>query len=111
MFRPPILQRPPMEPLPSIDMAQTYYGEVWLRYPLGEPFVAMHIGLTFRATAELYGLANEINCRSVQRLDKRQAPSVSEAKRLYALLQRWFRSLPSVLTARCIALPKQLELQ
>lgn len=111
MFKPAHLKRPPEEPLPTEELAKTYYGEVWLRYPLEKHAFPMHHGANFKATCELYVLANEITCRSFTQANGQRSLPAAEAQRLRHRLAEWYRRLPLPLTPKRIVFPMQLKLQ
>jgi hypothetical protein len=43
-MKPPAVQHPPESPLPDRQDAVSYFGEIWLKYPLSEDLVRSMLG-------------------------------------------------------------------
>jgi hypothetical protein len=43
-MKPPAVQHPPKSPLPDRQDAVSYFGEIWLKYPLSEDLVRSMLG-------------------------------------------------------------------
>ncbi|KAI2625433.1 hypothetical protein GGS26DRAFT_600127 [Hypomontagnella submonticulosa] len=109
-FQPPLIKHPPTRPLPGLDDAAAYYGEIWVKYPLGRNPVPIFNGLGFRAISQFRVIMNEITALSYTQPRAFNRMSLDTAVRFRSKLQDWYESLPEPLCARNAALPSHLKI-
>ncbi|KAI0161186.1 hypothetical protein GGR52DRAFT_164583 [Hypoxylon sp. FL1284] len=109
-FQPPILKDPPARPLPEVDDAAEYYGEIWVKYPLGRQPIPMLNGLVFRAVSGFRVIMNEITISSFASPKSFSRMSLDTAIGYRSRLLAWYGNLPEPLRARNIALPSHLKI-
>ena len=97
-------------PLPDPRKDPSWYGEVWLRYPLNQTPLPSYYGFAFKAQAELRVILNYMAC---QLFDNRKAKqqTLHQALLFKSKLEHWFRHLPDVLSPEKIVFPSQLVIQ
>lgn len=109
-FRPPLFNRPPAS-LPDPKHEPGWYGEIWLKYPLGRTLFPSSSGDVFKARAEFAIIQNE----AAQRLFAGSTPapqlSAAEVAVFYFRFKGWYDSLPEALSPRRAVLPAHLKLQ
>jgi hypothetical protein len=98
-------------PLPDQANSSTYYGEIWVQYPLGQIALPTNYGNAFKANAELMIIMNDIACHFVDHPTPGYRMSPEETVKIYSRLKSWYDGLPEPLTASKIVLPRQLKLQ
>ncbi|EFY95734.2 Zn(2)-Cys(6) zinc finger domain protein [Metarhizium robertsii] len=108
-FRPPLFNRPPAS-LPDPKHEPEWYGEIWLKYPLGRSLFPSSSGDVFKARAEFAVIQNE----AAQRLFAGSTPapqlSAAEVAVFYFRFKGWYDSLPEALSPRRAVLPSHLKL-
>lgn len=110
----PVLQKPPEEPLPDPTYHPSWYGEVWVRYPMAPEAVPVQLGQVLRARHIFRITMNEF-CRAAYGASAAAAAplavTLDKADDLHAQLMRWYNELPPSLLPRAIVLPGHLQLQ
>lgn len=110
--RPPLLENPPLFPLPNADESGLYFGELCLEYPLAQLPVAMHHANTFRANAQLRVIMNSM-AKDWFGGDVVMVCGIQHGyqKAVYyrALLQDWYHNLPVEVSSQQIGLPSVLK--
>ncbi|KAI1382785.1 uncharacterized protein F4822DRAFT_96676 [Hypoxylon trugodes] len=109
-FQPPILNNPPARPLPDLDDAPAYYGEIEVKYPLGRTAIAISNGLVFRAVSEFRVIMNEVTRLSFVQPRTFNRMPLDAAIRLKSRLLAWYEGLPEPLKARNIAMPSHIKM-
>lgn len=111
LFKQPLFKEPPSQPLPPHELAGAYFGEVWLKYPQSDKPWLVHHGSLFKAWAELYLIANAINCHKWFDAPGSEKPIKNDSASFQAKLSDWYRKLPWPLQAKNICFPAQLQIQ
>ncbi|ROT39598.1 hypothetical protein SODALDRAFT_349782 [Sodiomyces alkalinus F11] len=106
-LRQPYLDTAPRDPLPEGDEAKRFYGEIHVKYPLGQGLVPLYLGPTCVANAEIRLIMNEI-ARAVFTSCGNACLTVDQAVEFHAQLTDWYDRLPEPLTAHHIVLPTHL---
>ncbi|KAI0142576.1 hypothetical protein F4776DRAFT_612622 [Hypoxylon sp. NC0597] len=109
-FQPPIMKEPPTRPLPDLDEASEYFGEIWVKYPLGREPIPIHNGLVFRAICQLRVIMNEITILSFDHPRSFNRMPLNSAIEFRSRLLAWYEDLPEPLHARNAAIPSHLKL-
>ncbi|OTA65317.1 hypothetical protein K449DRAFT_421005 [Hypoxylon sp. EC38] len=109
-FQPPIIKEPPTRPLPDIDDVSTYFGEIWVKYPLGREPTPIYNGFVFRAICQLRVIMNEITILSFDHPRCFNRMSLGAAIEFRSRLLAWYENLPEPLKARNAAMPSHLKL-
>ena len=104
----PLLVTPPPFLLPDPIEDPSWYGELWLQYPLGAQRIPSHFGQMLRARSQFRVIMNEA-CQA--RFSDSSDIDWKKATVLLAELHSWFAQLPESLQARYIVLPSHLQLQ
>ncbi|KAI0837274.1 hypothetical protein F5Y06DRAFT_287886 [Hypoxylon sp. FL0890] len=109
-FQPPIIKEPPTRPLPDLNDVSAYFGEIWVKYPLGQEPIRIYNGLLFRAICEFRVIMNEITILSFDHPRNFHRMSLSDAIRFRSRLLAWYENLPEPLQAQHAAIPSHLKL-
>ncbi|KAI1449337.1 hypothetical protein F5Y02DRAFT_413848 [Annulohypoxylon stygium] len=109
-FQPPIIEDPPNRPLPDADEEPSYYGEILVKYPLGQEPVRIHNGSVFRAISQFRILLNEITKSSFGSSRAYRPVPFEAAMQFRSRLLTWYEDLPEPLQARHIVLPCHLKI-
>ncbi|KAI0381668.1 hypothetical protein F5Y04DRAFT_288489 [Hypomontagnella monticulosa] len=109
-FQPPLVKDPPTRPLPNLDDAAAYYGEIWVKYPLGHDPVPIFNGLGFRAISQFRVIMNEITALSYTEPRNFNRMSLNTAIEFRSRLIHWYEGLPEPLRAHNAVLPSHLKI-
>lgn len=109
-FKAPLISDPPLSPLPDPSRYPDWYGELWVRYPLGPPRSPTYHGLVVKARADLLSICVEFASVAFRNPERREQLSVRQILGFYTRLTDWRDKLPEPLTPRKIVLPNQLKL-
>ncbi|KAE8837915.1 hypothetical protein PTNB73_04077 [Pyrenophora teres f. teres] len=110
LMKPPLSRTPPQDGLPNYEQAQAFFGEIWVKYPLVEHLIPIHLGKTFLALIRLRYIMNEITGKALPEKDGHAEIDLQEACRYNSMLMQWYRELPEPLQPRNIAMPTHLLL-
>lgn len=105
---PPLLRKPPDQPLPDPSENVGWYGEIWVRYPANQNLSPSHFGHMFKARSHFRVLMNEA-CHIAY--TKGSKMTLEQASGLYSRLRSWYDGLPRPLQPKTIVLPGHLQLQ
>ncbi|KAK5658865.1 hypothetical protein OQA88_1679 [Cercophora sp. LCS_1] len=108
-FREPLIHGPPDTPLPDVAIDPTWYGEMWVRYPLNNAPTPTSFGQVVRATMELRHLTGKISRAFFSSASSEEA-SQGQILGFRSQLETWFKGLPEPLTSRKIHLPSHLRI-
>ncbi|KAF4445510.1 hypothetical protein F53441_10763 [Fusarium austroafricanum] len=108
----PLLQSPPINPLPNPDHDPDWFGEIWLKYPSSSTLVPLRNGLVFKAKMEFSNILNEAMVEfhkdsSSEYLRQNGAVKIVEVTKK---LDAWYRTLPEPLAPSNIVSPSQLKI-
>ncbi|KAM0250860.1 hypothetical protein ACHAP5_002079 [Fusarium lateritium] len=103
----PLIKKPPIWPLPNPLEDPSWYGEVWVKYPLDHGLSASCVGEVFRARSLFRIIMNEF-CDAAYSEDS--AVDIDLAYQLRRRLKEWYSNLREPLTAKRIVLPGQLQI-
>lgn len=110
-FKPPLIDHPPQMLLPD-PKSQSWYCEVWIKYPLNTILVSSRFEPTFIAHAQFRIISNDMSRRLFgERESPAETLSFIEALTFYSRFKDWFTNLPESLTSKHIVFPAQLKLQ
>ncbi|KAI0845263.1 hypothetical protein F5Y00DRAFT_265794 [Daldinia vernicosa] len=109
-FQPPLVKDPPNRPLPDIDDASAFYGEIWVKYPLGRDLVPILNGLVFRTVSQFRVIMNEITALSFSHARNFNRMSLNAAVEFRARLSTWYENLPKPLQAQDAVMPSHLKI-
>ncbi|KAI0884524.1 uncharacterized protein GGS22DRAFT_188736 [Annulohypoxylon maeteangense] len=109
-FKLPIIIDPPNRPLPDADEEPAYYGEILVKYPLGQEPIRVHYGSMFKAVSQFRIILNEITKASFSFSRTYSPISLEAAIRFRSRLLTWYEDLPEPLQARHIVLPCHLKI-
>jgi hypothetical protein len=87
-----------------------WYGELWIKYPLGQSRLPTYHGLVFKAQADFWTIITEFLLLTFSRPRSIARLSLAQIFGFYNRLQAWLHNLPEPLTPRKIVLPHQLKL-
>ena len=104
----PLLSEPPDWQLPDPSKNASWYGEIWVRYPISTHLIPLHFGQVFKARSSFRVIMNEA-CQAAYSKDSDISPQ--QANEFLSRLKDWFKSLPGTLSPKSIALPGHLQLQ
>ncbi|KAI0887566.1 uncharacterized protein GGS22DRAFT_186400 [Annulohypoxylon maeteangense] len=106
---PPLLASAPAYPLPDPMVDPKWFGEVWIRYPLGQDIYPTHLGCTMKANFELRKLMNEM---ASQIFEDNGSPHITVEKALEckSMLDNWFSNLPEPLIPTKVVLPDHIKI-
>ncbi|KAI1084060.1 hypothetical protein F5B20DRAFT_364446 [Whalleya microplaca] len=108
-FQPPIIKDPPQIPLPGLEDADTYCGEIFVLYPLSREPLPIRNGITFRVISNFRVIMNDINKALHGSPKSTSGMSLDAALGFRSRLRVWYEDLPEALVARNIALPSHLK--
>ncbi|KFG80621.1 putative zinc finger protein [Metarhizium anisopliae] len=108
-FRPPLFNRPPAI-LPDPKHEPEWYGEIWLKYPLGRTLFPSSSGDVFKARAEFAVIQNEAARRLFAGSTPAPQLSAAEVAVFYFRFKGWYDGLPEALSPRRAVLPSHLKL-
>jgi hypothetical protein len=106
--RPPILAKHPE--LPLLD-EPSEYGEIWIKYPLVETPVRLHLGLYFDYLMELRKIITELACLVYSPHRSEALIQLPTAWEYYRKLRNWFDRLSGQFGHRSLVLPIHFQLQ
>lgn len=109
LFKAPLLNTPPKEPLPDPSTSSNWYGEICIRYPRSNQILPVNFGATFRAVSKFRTIMNEVALHTFG--TDAQELSLSHALDYRKQLATWYDELPDQLSAKRIVLPCQLKMQ
>ncbi|KAM0542279.1 hypothetical protein ACHAPJ_012887 [Fusarium lateritium] len=106
----PLIKEPPEAPLPDIIADPSWYGEIWVRYPLSDTPLPTHFGHVVKATMDLRSLMHEIASAlfKEKKLDDNPSPEAVDGFR--SKLDNWFNQLPEVLNSKNLIFPMHLRI-
>ncbi|KAF5669948.1 NirA-like nitrate assimilation regulatory protein [Fusarium heterosporum] len=107
LMQPPLIKKHPRWTLPNPSEDPSWYGEVWVRYPLNHGLSPCYIGEVLRAKSQFRVITNEF-CEAAY--SKNSKMDVSLAYHFYEKLEQWCDSLPGPLTPKRIVLPGQFHI-
>ncbi|KAA8611295.1 Zn(2)-C6 fungal-type DNA-binding domain protein [Pyrenophora tritici-repentis] len=110
LMKPPLSRFPPQDGLPNYEHAQDFFGEIWVKYPLVEHLIPIHLGQTFLALIRLRCIMNDVASKALPEEDGQDEIDLQQASRYNSMLMQWFRELPEPLQPRNIAMPSHLLL-
>jgi hypothetical protein len=110
-FRAPQVLRPPESPLPAPSENSRWYGEFWLKYPLGTTLYPSNSGNVFKARAEFAVIMNDAAQRLFGESSQSSGLSTVQVSEFYPRLKSWYHGLPEALSPRRAVLPSHLKLQ
>ena len=108
--RQPLVKEPPQSPLPDPAAYPQWYGELWVKYPLGKSPLPTHHALLFKAKADLWTVVNDFSVQFFRDSDSLRRLSHDQVCTYYNKLVSWYERLPDPLTPRKITLPNQIKL-
>ncbi|RBA17838.1 hypothetical protein FPRO05_10856 [Fusarium proliferatum] len=103
----PLIKEPPRWPLPDPSEDPSWYGEIWVKYPLNHGLSSMCLGEVVHARSRFRIIMNEFCDAAYSEGSK---VGVNLAYQFRGRLEEWFESLPASLSPRRIVLPGQLQL-
>jgi len=104
----PLIKEPPKWPLPDPSEDPSWYGEIWVKYPLNHGLSPMYLGEVIHARSQFRIIMNEFCDAAYSEGSK---VGVNLAYQFRERLEEWYENLPTSLTPRRIVLPGQLQLQ
>ncbi|OTA95752.1 hypothetical protein M434DRAFT_393609 [Hypoxylon sp. CO27-5] len=107
--RRPYVKDPPAYPLPDPLLDPGFYGEVWIRYPLGQRLYPTNLGCIIKSNFELRKLMNDMAAELFED-DKPCHMSVEKALECKSRLDAWFVGLPDPLTPTKVVLPDHIKI-
>lgn len=105
---PPLLRKPPEQPLPDPSENAEWYGEIWVNYPANQNLSPSYFGHMFKARSQFRVIMNEA-CHIAY--TKGSKMTLEQADGLYSRLRTWYKGLPGPLQPKTIVLPGHLQLQ
>ncbi|PVH97901.1 hypothetical protein DM02DRAFT_630684 [Periconia macrospinosa] len=106
MYTPLLTQKPEWD-LPDPLKEPDWYGEIWLKYPLGDQLVPMHFGQVIHAKSKFRVIMNDV-CQAAYMKDS--TITLSKANAFLSILEDWYNNLPEALLPKFIVLPGHLQL-
>ncbi|KAI3580111.1 hypothetical protein IWW34DRAFT_620935 [Fusarium oxysporum f. sp. albedinis] len=103
----PLIKEPPKWPLPDPSEDPSWYGEIWVKYPLNHGLSPMYLGEVIHARSQFRIIMNEFCDAAYSEGSK---VGVNLAYQFRERLEEWYENLPALLTPRRIVLPGQLQL-
>ncbi|KAJ4244801.1 hypothetical protein NW762_014379 [Fusarium torreyae] len=103
----PLIKKPPNWPLPDPSEDPSWYGEVWVKYPLNHGLSPSYFGQVIRARSRFRIIMNEF-CEAAY--SENSKIDLNQAYEFRQRLRGWYDSLPEPLTPKRIALPGHLQL-
>ncbi|KAF1945718.1 hypothetical protein EJ02DRAFT_396085 [Clathrospora elynae] len=110
LMKPPLARRPPDDTLPDFQHAASFFGEIWVKYPLAQHLVPIHLGQTYLALIRLRIIMNDIAGKALPADNGRSSLGLDQAVRYHTMLFTWFTALPEPLQPHNAAMPNQLLL-
>ncbi|KAK4180196.1 hypothetical protein QBC36DRAFT_384517 [Triangularia setosa] len=111
LFEKPLIEKPPEVPLPAVTEDPSWYGEVWLKYPLEGILYPSHYAEFHKAKTEFRIILNDISgAFHGEPGQNRPPPAESKIAELYWRLQAWYAALPRSLSPRTIVFTTQMKL-
>jgi len=110
-FKEPWLKKPPAFDLPDSTADPSFYGEIWIRYPLDRTKYPKYFGHTFMASIQLRVILNELAAELFTAGQTKKFLSLEEAYAFEFKCKSWFEALPAVISAASVVLPNQLKVQ
>lgn len=107
--KPPFIRDPPDYPLPDPALDSRWYGEIWIRYPLGQRVFPSNLGYTIRANFQLRRLMNDMGAEIFE-VDRPPRSSVAQVLDCKARLDSWFTHLPEPLMPTRVVLPDHIKI-
>ena len=98
--------------LPDPSHHAQWYGQIWIRYPLGQQLISLHFGHTFAASASYWTIVNDITRVALDATDGNGGllhMSQVEVNRFYSRLTKWFDNLPAIMHPNNVAAPYHLN--
>ncbi|KAI1758691.1 hypothetical protein GGR53DRAFT_215836 [Hypoxylon sp. FL1150] len=113
--RPPFIRDPPDHALPDPAQDPRWYGETWIRYPLGQAVYPTNLGHVIRANFELRILMNAMASElfAAADVDADAGPprsTVAQVLDCKARLDSWFTRLPEPLMPTKVVLPDHIKI-
>lgn len=109
-FRPPLMEYPPGQRLPSMEADGEWYGETWVLYHGDQNPTPLHIGHYMLAEAKLYTIINDLGFLCFGGSTQKLLTS-SEIMSIKEDLDVWKENLPGVLQPRMLVFPLHFSLQ
>ncbi|KAG9495310.1 hypothetical protein J7337_013548 [Fusarium musae] len=103
----PLIKKPPKWPLPDPSEDPSWYGEIWVKYPLNHGLSSMCFAKVIHARSRFRIIMNDYCDAAYSEGSK---VGVSLAYQFRERLEEWYENLPASLTPRRIVLPGQLQL-
>ncbi|KAF4445635.1 hypothetical protein F53441_10635 [Fusarium austroafricanum] len=103
----PLIKEPPRWPLPDPAKDPSWYGEIWVNYPLNHGLSPMYLGEVIRARSQFRIIMNEFCDAAYSEGSK---VDINLAYQFLEQTEEWYNNLPESLTPRKIVLPGQLQL-
>ncbi|KJZ79148.1 hypothetical protein HIM_01299 [Hirsutella minnesotensis 3608] len=103
----PLLKEPPDWQLPDPSKDSTWFGEIWVRYPLARTPSPVYFGHVLKARSQFRVVMNEF-CQVAYSDDS--TVTLEKAHGLLDKLQSWYDGLSTPLLPRTIVLPGHLQL-
>lgn len=108
--RVPAIEHPPSFPPPDPAADPSWYGEIYVRYPLSTTLTPIHFGYLMQAAIELRLIMNDLAVRAFGNVAQQELPH-EQLLNLLSRLESWKKDLPPIVSAQNISLPCQLKLQ
>ncbi|KAH7215812.1 hypothetical protein DER44DRAFT_806843 [Fusarium oxysporum] len=93
----PLIKEPPKWPLPDPSEDPSWYGEIWVKYPLNHGLSPMYLGEVIHARSQFRIIMNEFCDAAYSEGSK---VGVNLAYQFRERLQEWYENLPASLTPR-----------
>ncbi|KAJ4257973.1 hypothetical protein NW762_008110 [Fusarium torreyae] len=106
----PLIKEPPETPLPDIMADPSWFGEIWVRYPLSDTPVPTHFGHVVKATMDLRSLMHEVASALFKGKGLDENPSPETLNSFRSKLDNLFNQLPEVLSSKNLILPMHLRI-
>lgn len=105
----PLLSHPPDAPLPDVATDASWYGEIFVRYPLSDLPIPTQFGETAKAMMELRSLMHDMVLIYFSPSNQESGPSPRYASVFQLKLNDWFQRLPYGLSIDRIMLPSHIR--
>ncbi|KAK8023542.1 hypothetical protein PG993_011608 [Apiospora rasikravindrae] len=106
---PPLLKRPPHDPLPDPLKDAQWYGEIWLKYPASQVLTPAYFGYGFKAKCDFRLIMNDF-CHAAHSTGSGGSVYIDEAYKLRVRLLKRYHGLSRPLLPETIVLPAHLQL-
>ncbi|RYO09559.1 hypothetical protein AA0119_g978 [Alternaria tenuissima] len=110
LMKPPLSRIPPKDGLPDYRDAQSFFGEIWVKYPLVTHLTPIYLAQTFLALIKLGCIMNDIAGKALSEGSGQNHLGLQQVGRYHTMLVQWFYDLPEPLQSHNIAMPSQLLL-